>query len=706
MISGRLNGRYDLGDILGYGGMSEVRSARDTLLNRDVAIKILRADLARDHNFLERFRREARNSASLNHPNIVAIYDTGESITPEGTLAYIVMERLGGRTLRDIIAADGALPQDDALRMIAQVANALDYSHQMGIIHRDIKPANIMLTVTGVPKVMDFGISRAADDMQQLTQTSTVFGTAQYISPEHAMGHSLDYRADIYALGCVLYEALTGQPPFAAETAVAVACKHVQDAPEPPSTVNPDISPELDEVVLRALAKKPEDRYQNAGEFQEAIEDILGEEVATKVVLPTYQQLGATLAADENPTTALSTDTSILEIPHTAPGAMGEIDADVAAKTTTSSVPGVHITGELPALQASGIEEEPPAWRRFLVPSTQAPAAAAAPGAPGAAGADGTQPPVKQKTRLSTKLLIALLSILVLLLGGTGIYFGLIQNPEVNIAASEELENYKGRDAKAVYDTLNKQGYTLSVSVDYIRTQKHGTIVRTNPAAGSTISRQMPITLYVATGGEPIEVPDVAGMELDKARTTLELTGIPVEVGTKKKPSSAEDKGKVVGTSVKEGAKIDPNKPIQLYIGSGKRAVRAPDVAGMNADDAQRTLEKLKLKVRRQVVASSVDRNQVLRLEGAGPDLSEGDTVTLVVSDGTLIIMPDLVNSTVPGARTRLKAAGWEGELSERRTGTLNLAKLNRVAQQYPAAGAEVPKDTPVSVTVYELNLP
>ena len=228
-MSGRLNGRYELGEVLGYGGMSEVRAARDTLLNRDVAIKILRKDLARNHNFLERFRREARNSARLNHPNIVAIYDTGESATDDGILAYIVMERLNGRTLRNLVGTEGPLPIKNALKISAQVANALDYSHQMGIVHRDIKPANIMITLTGVPKVMDFGISRAADDMKSLTQASTVFGTAQYISPEHAMGKTIDYRADIYSLGCVLYECLTGQPPFQAETAVAVACKHVQD---------------------------------------------------------------------------------------------------------------------------------------------------------------------------------------------------------------------------------------------------------------------------------------------------------------------------------------------------------------------------------------------------------------------------------------------------------------------------------------------
>lgn len=688
MISGRLNGRYELGDVLGYGGMSEVRSARDTLLNRDVAIKILRADLARDNNFLERFRREARNSASLNHPNIVAIYDTGESVTKDGTVAYIVMEKLGGPTLRDIIAQQGKLDQKEALRIIAKVANALDYSHQMGIIHRDIKPGNIMLTVTGVPKVMDFGISRAADDMQQLTQTATVFGTAQYISPEHAMGHNIDYRADIYALGCVLYECLTGKPPFEAETAVAVACKHVQDEVTPPSSVNPDISPELDKVVLKALAKHPEDRYQNAGDFQEAIEGVLGETVANKVVLPDYQQMGATLAADENPTEALVLNTSILQLPES-----GNVKDAAAA-----AAPNPHTTGELPTIEASGVEDEDaPAWRELLTSNNSE---------DDKSDDNKKDKDKKPQTKVTTKILLSLLAILVLLLGGTGIYFGLVQNPEVNIAAADQMEDFKGREAEPIYKNLNERGYTVNVRVDYIRTQTHGTIARTNPPAGSRVTKETPITLYVATGGEPIKVPDVSDMKVEEARLKLKLTGIPVESATKKKPSDEDDKGKVVGTSVKAGKKVDPNTPVQLYVGSGKRPVTAPNVIGMQADEATSALKAVKLKVRRQVVASSRPLGEVIRLEGVGEDLSEGDTVTIVVSDGTMIIMPDLVNSTVAGARTRLDAAGWEGQLNQSRTGTLNLAKLNRVAKQYPAPGAEVSKDTPVSVTVYELSLP
>lgn len=774
MITGRLNGRYELGEALGYGGMSEVRAARDTLLNRDVAIKILRKDLARDHNFLERFRREARNSARLNHPNIVAIYDTGECVTDDGTLAYIVMERLGGRTLRELVGTEGALPIKQALRLIAQVANALDYSHQMGIVHRDIKPANIMLTLTGTPKVMDFGISRAADDMQSLTQTATVFGTAQYISPEHAMGHKIDYRADIYALGCVLYECLTGQPPFQAETAVAVACKHVQDAPIPPSNIRPEISPELDAVVLKALAKRPEDRFANAGDFQGALENILGEKVATRVQLPDYQKMGATLAADTAPTESFATATSILPI-QVRP--LDELDSDKEEGDGDGSLAGLAAPGGpadpyyAPAtaqLGAAGAGAAgAAAWAAaqggyadtnnngpynngyqgaFPEQGGYPPSAGPAQGQNGAgypgygpAGAggwggagtasvasfddgNGQRPngaPADSRSdadehsdgksggkKRGRAALIAVASVLGLLLAGTGVYYGVVTNPNVNMAAYSDLQDYQGRDARPIYDSLVKDGYTVNVVTNYMRTQTNGTIIRTNPPAGSKVNKETPITIYVATGGEPIEVPDVAGKSVDEARATLLLMGIPVESATKVRPSERSKKGDVIGTSTPAGENIPPNKSIQIYVGSGRPAVRMPSVIGDEENVAKEKVAKAKLKVRVQMTKSSKPRGTVVSLKNAGQDLSEGDTVTLVVSDGSLIVMPDLVGETVGSARSMLAEAGWDGQLNRSRASTLNIARIGRVAKQYPAAGAEVDKDSAVSITVYELNLP
>ncbi|HMT51528.1 MAG TPA: Stk1 family PASTA domain-containing Ser/Thr kinase, partial [Dietzia sp.] len=264
-----LAGRYEIGEILGFGGMSEVHRGRDTVLGRDVAVKIMRPELARDATFYQRFRREAQNSASLNHPSIVAIYDTGEEHTADGDLPYIVMEVVEGDTLRDIVKMDGPMEIDRALGVMADVCGALDFSHKKGIIHRDVKPANIMISRDGAVKVMDFGIARAvSDSTSTLTATSSVLGTAQYLSPEQARGETVDARSDLYSAGCVLYELVAGAPPFTGESPVAVAYQHVRESPRPPSAVNPDVTPYVDAVVMHAMAKNPENRYTSAGDMR------------------------------------------------------------------------------------------------------------------------------------------------------------------------------------------------------------------------------------------------------------------------------------------------------------------------------------------------------------------------------------------------------------------------------------------------------
>ncbi|HEY8533798.1 MAG TPA: Stk1 family PASTA domain-containing Ser/Thr kinase [Micromonospora sp.] len=265
-----LAGRYQVGELLGYGGMAEVHRGRDLRLGRDVAIKMLRTDLARDKTFQERFRREAQNAASLNHPAIVAVYDTGEDYTPSGeTVPFIVMEFVNGRTLKEILAAEGRLAPRRALEIVADICAALEFSHRHQIIHRDIKPGNVMLTHSGQVKVMDFGIARAlASGATTMTQTSAVIGTAQYLSPEQARGEAVDARSDVYASGCVLFELLCGHPPFVGDNPVSVAYQHVRENPRPPSEINPEVTPEIDAIVLKALAKNPLNRYQSAAEMR------------------------------------------------------------------------------------------------------------------------------------------------------------------------------------------------------------------------------------------------------------------------------------------------------------------------------------------------------------------------------------------------------------------------------------------------------
>lgn len=272
-----LGDRYEIGGLLGRGGMADVRRGRDLRLGRPVAIKQLRADLAADETFLERFRREAQSAASLNHPAIVAVYDTGEAPDANGVmLPYIVMELVEGRTLRDVLREGRRILPERALSITAEILAALDYSHRAGIIHRDIKPANIMLTPDGKVKVMDFGIARAISDTSSaMTQTAAVIGTAQYLSPEQARGKTVDARSDIYSTGCVLYELLTGRPPFVGESPVSVAYQHVREEARPPSQLNPDVSLAMDRIVAKALAKDIEQRYSSAAEMRNEIERAL-----------------------------------------------------------------------------------------------------------------------------------------------------------------------------------------------------------------------------------------------------------------------------------------------------------------------------------------------------------------------------------------------------------------------------------------------
>src|SRR5256885_3475180 len=320
MTAGRLlGGRYQVGELLGYGGMAEVHRGRDLRLGRDVAIKMLRTDLARDNTFQMRFRREAQNAASLNHPAIVAVYDTGEEIAPTGeTIPFIVMEFVNGRTLKEVLGAEGRLMPRRALEITADICAALEFSHRHSIIHRDIKPGNVMLTQTGQVKVMDFGIARAlASGATTMTQTSAVIGTAQYLSPEQARGEPVDARSDVYATGCVLYELLTGHPPFVGDNPVSVAYQHVREDPLPPSDSNRDVPPDVDAVVLKALAKNRMNRYQSAGEMRaDLLRAAAGRPVAATPVMPLDERtryLGS-------PTTVVPGGVSMLDTRAVRPG--------------------------------------------------------------------------------------------------------------------------------------------------------------------------------------------------------------------------------------------------------------------------------------------------------------------------------------------------------------------------------------------------
>ncbi|MFN2543850.1 MAG: Stk1 family PASTA domain-containing Ser/Thr kinase, partial [Actinomycetota bacterium] len=254
-----LSERYELESQLGSGGMATVYRGTDRVLSRAVAVKVLSAAHARDEAFVERFRREAQSAARLNHPGVVAVFDTGD----DGDDHYIVMELVEGRTLADVLEERGPLPPHEAAAIAEQIAVALSVAHGEGIVHRDVKPGNVMLTQAGEVKVVDFGIARASTS-DSITKTTSVLGTANYLSPEQAQGHPVDERSDVYSLGVVLYEMLAGRPPFQGDSAVSVAYKHVQEQPLPPSRHNPEVPAELDAVTMKALSKDPAQRYPSA----------------------------------------------------------------------------------------------------------------------------------------------------------------------------------------------------------------------------------------------------------------------------------------------------------------------------------------------------------------------------------------------------------------------------------------------------------
>jgi serine/threonine protein kinase len=263
------DGRYRLTHRLGRGGMAEVFAAEDVRLGRTVAVKLLRSDLAEDPVSKARFTREAQSVAGLNHHAIVAVYDSGEDFVNGHAVPYIVMEIVEGRTIRDLLLNAEAPGPEQALIIVSGVLEALAYSHQHGIVHRDIKPANVIITHSGAVKVMDFGIARALHGAQStMTQTGMVMGTPQYLSPEQALGKAVDHRSDLYATGCLLYELLALRPPFTGETPLSVVYQHVQDIPTPPSEVSDATPPELDGLVMRSLAKEPDDRFQTAEEMR------------------------------------------------------------------------------------------------------------------------------------------------------------------------------------------------------------------------------------------------------------------------------------------------------------------------------------------------------------------------------------------------------------------------------------------------------
>jgi beta-lactam-binding protein with PASTA domain/tRNA A-37 threonylcarbamoyl transferase component Bud32 len=526
-----LGDRYELDGVVGRGGMAEVYRARDLRLDRTVAIKTLRADLARDQTFQARFRREAQSAASLNNPSIVAVYDTGEDMSTGVPVPFIVMEFVDGRTVRDLLIEGHRLLPERTLEIVSGVLRALEYSHQAGIVHRDIKPGNVMVTRNGDIKVMDFGIARAMSDTQAtMTQTAQVIGTAQYLSPEQARGERVDARSDLYSTGCLMYELLTGRPPFTGDSPVAIAYQHVRENPIPPSRLDPSLPPWADSIVLKAMAKSPNDRYQSAAEMQADIQRAAsGMQVAASVPPPTradfydYQQRTSQMG------------------PQTM---MGVAPTTVSPYQQTGYQTGYQQPYGSGGGYDGGPEQQRGGGRRWL------------------------------PWLISGLVVLAAIIVAVILLhgGGGGASANVpLVNGEPYATAAQQIK------AAGLNPVENK---TASSSVPV------GRVISTNPDNGNSVPKNSNVTVNVSTGAAKIALNDLTGTQASQAEQQLKNAGFTNVTPVPDQQSTAPS-GEVDHMTPGPG-NYPSDQQITLYVSGG--GVQVPNVVNQTAAEAQAIL--------------------------------------------------------------------------------------------------------------------
>ncbi len=540
-----LGNRYEVGDILGRGGMATVRRARDTRLGRDVAVKELRIDLASDNTFQERFRREAQAAAGLNHPNIVAVYDTGEDTDPTTgvSVPFIVMELIAGRTLRDVLRDGRPILPRKALEFAVGVLDALAYSHKAGIVHRDIKPANVMITPSGMVKVMDFGIARAVSDTSStMTQTAAVIGTAQYLSPEQARGETVDARSDLYSAGCLLYELLVGRPPFTGDSPVSVAYQHVRELPTPPSQLDAEVTPAMDAVVLKALAKSPQDRYQSATEMAADLRRLLaGQQVLASI--PAMTQTVAAVGPAPAPPVAV--------LPQPVPG---YTSARSAMSATTGMFPAYQQGNTAQTSIVTALPREPePRRNRWLWP-------------------------------LITGLL------LVALVGGT-VFLSLSKMNLLPAGRSQvAVPVVTGLD-QGIAET-NLRDLKLNPVVQSVTGPEDGTVGKVthqDPGPTTLVDPNTDVNITVNVGPTKVILPmGIKGKDVNAVQTELGQRGF---TNVKPTPAASEPPtakaNEVLSVDPAEGSRISAGQQITLYYATGKAQV--PNLRGLSKADATKS---------------------------------------------------------------------------------------------------------------------
>jgi serine/threonine-protein kinase len=633
-----LGNRYEVGGLLGRGGMAEVHLGRDTRLGRTVAIKLLRADLARDSTFQARFRREAQSSAALNHPSIVAVYDTGEEqVVDSGggvfNLPYIVMEYIEGRTLRDVLAEGHHLDVDAALDITTGVLAALEYSHRIGIVHRDIKPANVMLTPIGDVKVMDFGIARAMSDASStMTATHAVIGTAQYLSPEQARGEQVDTRSDLYSAGCLLYELLTGRPPFTGDSPVAVAYQHVREAPIPPSQLVQGIPESVDRIVLHSLAKGRDERYQTASDFRADVEAARGGRQVYAAV-PVMHNSNATTQYIPN---------------------AGDV-------TGTRMAPaGMAGAGLLGGDTMGGAGRSPGGQNPYDAYDQN--------------GGDYSRQPPEKKSNVGP-ILVGLAVVVILALIG---YFGVQAlngdkggtgaNGDTGVKINSVVDQ---KQADAI-QSLVDQGFVKSnIKIEKAADNDvaKGVVKSQDPEANTEVATPATttVTLTVSSGPSSIKVPDVSGQTVDEATKALEAAGLKVSGDTKTVISTVQDPGHVVRTNPAAGSEAAPDDTVTLTVAA--ETVTIPDdLLDKQYNDVKKELKALGLvAIRKDVTYDDADAGTVLETDpGAGKQVKPGSSVIVKVAKPSVTVTttpapPPTTPSSTPTTPTTTTTTGDGG---------------------------------------------
>jgi serine/threonine protein kinase len=572
------NDRYSIITKIGSGGMAEVYKAKDTVLDRTVAVKVLHQHFAEDVDFVSRFRREAQAAAGLNHPNIVNIYDWGSQ---NGTY-FIVMEMLEGRSLKEFMTERGIIPAADAMEIAKKVLSAINFAHKHDIVHRDIKPHNIILTNDGEVKVTDFGIARAG--VSTMTQTGTILGTAHYLSPEQARGYDVNGTSDIYSMGVVLYEMITGKVPFDGDNPVAIALKHVHDIPVPPRELNPGVPEALQTIIAKAMAKNPESRYQNAAEMRNDIMRAIQGMPITTVAPSEQETMVMTASAIEQPVdraerTMVRNQTPITREP-TPPPKKRRWPKVFAALI----VIGMLAAGGWYANSQGLIGPKP----KVIVPNVKDMSYEEA-----------------EKTLKDKKFKVKVESKLYSNTSAAGEVISQDPGPGNNAELGRvvSLVISKGQDMREVPDVTNeqdmkavailtKQGFELGKrTYTFSDTIDKGIVIKTQPGAGEQVPYKSTVNIEISRGPASVQIPDVIGNTKEEASSTLQTLGF--QVITTEEFDENADKNKVIRTTPVGGTEITKGSQVTLVLSKGPEMITVPDVRNEPADEAKATLADL-----------------------------------------------------------------------------------------------------------------